>query len=60
MKDFRYDDSDTNISWTKKQMSWLWDKCIYTANNDKIRQLKEKKLNSQVSKWWLYFGKVDS
>ena len=33
---------------------------IYTANNDKIRQLKEKKLNSQVSKWWLHFGKADS
>ena len=32
---------------------------IYTANNDKIRQLKEEKLNSQVSKWWLYFGKED-
>lgn len=32
---------------------------VYTANNDKIRQLKEEKLNSQVSKWWLYFGKVD-
>ena len=24
---------------------------VYTANNDKIRQLKEEKLNSQVSKW---------
>lgn len=32
---------------------------IYTANNDKIKQLKEQKLNNQVSKWWLYFGKVD-
>ena len=32
---------------------------IYTANNDKIRQLKEEKLNNQVSKWWLYFGKAD-
>ena len=32
---------------------------IYTANNDKIKQLKEQKLNNQVSKWRLYFGKVD-
>lgn len=32
---------------------------VYTANNDKIRQLKEEKLNNQVSKWWLYFGKAD-
>ncbi len=32
---------------------------VYTANNDKIRQLKEEKLDSQVSKWWLYFGKAD-
>lgn len=32
---------------------------VYTANNDKIRQLKEEKLDSQVSKWWLYFGKAN-
>jgi glutathione peroxidase-family protein len=32
---------------------------IYTENNNKIKELKEKKLNYQVSKWWLYFGKVE-
>lgn len=30
---------------------------IYTANNEKIKELKETKLNGSVSRWWLYFGK---
>lgn len=29
---------------------------IYVENNNKIKQLKEDKLNYSVSKWWLYFG----
>lgn len=29
----------------------------YQANNTKLKQLKEAKLNARVSKWWLYFGK---
>jgi hypothetical protein len=29
----------------------------YTANNNKIKKLKEKKLNYKLAKWWLYFGK---
>ena len=30
---------------------------VYIKNNDKIKQLKEEKLNYSVAKWWLYFGK---
>ena len=29
---------------------------VYLKNNDKIKSLKEKKIDYQVSKWWLYFG----
>ena len=29
---------------------------VYTDNNDKIKQLKEKKINISTWKWWLYFG----
>lgn len=32
---------------------------VYTDNNYQIKKLKEKKLDYQVSKWWLYFGKVE-
>ena len=32
---------------------------IYVENNNKIKELKEHKFNYQVSKWWLYFGKVE-
>lgn len=32
---------------------------VYSDNNNKIKQLKEEKLNKQIVKWWLYFGKVD-
>ena len=32
---------------------------IYQENNNKVRELKEKKIKYQLSKWWLYFGKVD-
>ena len=31
---------------------------IYQENNKKIKELKENKLNYEISKWWLYFGKV--
>lgn len=30
---------------------------VYTANNQKIKELKEKKLNYKPMAWWLYFGK---
>ena len=30
---------------------------IYTKNNKKIVELKEKKIDSGVTRWWLYFGK---
>ena len=30
---------------------------VYIANNEKIKQLKEKKINLSALKWWLYFGK---
>ena len=29
---------------------------IYVANNQKIKELKEKKINGNVYRWWLYFG----
>lgn len=29
---------------------------IYVANNKKIKQLKNKRLDYKISKWWLYFG----
>jgi hypothetical protein len=28
----------------------------YTKNNNKIKELKEEKLDYKVMKWWLYFG----
>lgn len=30
---------------------------VYIANNEKIKELKEKKIDLSVKKWWLYFGK---
>lgn len=30
---------------------------VYTANNQKIKELKEQKINGSVKRWWLYFGK---
>lgn len=30
---------------------------IHTANNQKIKELKEHKINGSVTRWWLYFGK---
>lgn len=29
---------------------------IYMANNQKIKELKEKKIYASVYRWWLYFG----
>ena len=29
---------------------------IYTANNEKIKELKEQKLEGDLMRWWLYFG----
>ena len=29
----------------------------YTKNNNKIKKLKEKKLDYRLAKWWIYFGK---
>lgn len=29
---------------------------IYILNNENIKQLKEKKIDSKTAKWWLYFG----
>lgn len=31
---------------------------IYQKNNETIKKLKEEKLECEVSKWWLYFGKI--
>lgn len=30
---------------------------LYEENNNKIIDLKEKKINATIYKWWLYFGK---
>lgn len=30
---------------------------VYTSNNKTIKELKEKKINLSIWKWWLYFGK---
>lgn len=32
---------------------------IYQENNNKIKELKEEKLNNEVAKWWLYLGKIE-
>lgn len=32
---------------------------MYQSNNNKIKALKEEKLNNEVAKWWLYFGKIE-
>lgn len=32
---------------------------IYSNNNDKIKELKEQRLENGVSKWWLYFGNIN-
>lgn len=29
---------------------------VYMANNAKIKELKESKINGNVNRWWLYFG----
>lgn len=29
---------------------------IYIANNEKIKELKEKKIVGDITRWWLYFG----
>lgn len=30
---------------------------VYLANNEKIKDLKVQKINGDVWRWWLYFGK---
>lgn len=30
---------------------------LYVENNNKIKALKEEKINITIYKWWLYFGK---
>lgn len=30
---------------------------IYQENNNKIKGLKEERINNEIAKWWLYFGK---
>lgn len=32
---------------------------IYQENNNKIKTIKEEKLDNEVAKWWLYFGKIE-
>lgn len=32
---------------------------IYQDNNNKIKEIKEEKLNNEICKWWLYFGKIE-
>ena len=33
---------------------------VYLANNEKIKSLKEEKINGDVVRWWVYFGGGDS
>lgn len=33
---------------------------IYQDNNNKIKEIKEEKINNQVAKWWLYFGNIEA
>ena len=30
---------------------------VYVDNNNKIKELKEEKINNSIYKWWLYLGK---
>ena len=30
---------------------------IYISNNEKIKELREEKIQGSVNRWWLYFGK---
>ena len=30
---------------------------IYQENNNKIKDSKEERINNEIAKWWLYFGK---
>ena len=32
---------------------------VYIDNRNKIKQLKEEKINNQICKWWLYFGEIE-
>ncbi len=32
---------------------------IYQDNNNKIKEIKEEKLNNEICKWWLYFGNIE-
>ena len=32
---------------------------IYQDNNNKIKEIKEEKINNEICKWWLYFGKIE-
>ena len=33
---------------------------VYIDNSNKIKQLKEEKINNQICKWWLYFGEIET
>lgn len=30
---------------------------IYVDNNNKIKSMREQKINASIYRWWLYFGK---
>jgi hypothetical protein len=29
---------------------------VYVANNEKIKELREDKIEGKITRWWLYFG----
>ena len=29
---------------------------VYVNNNEKVKSLKESKINGSIYRWWLYFG----
>ena len=33
---------------------------VYVANNEKIKELREQKINGDVYRWWLYFGRSNN
>ena len=58
-KDLKGDDSITLISLYPELKSDELIKAqieIYQENNEKIKELKESRLNLTLVRWWLYFG----
>jgi hypothetical protein len=60
LKEFKGDSSITLVTlYPELKSDELVKKQIetYQKNNEKIKELKEKKIEVSTAKWWLYFGK---